>query len=427
MIERKDLLPAEAAKGLRIYQLTDDPTIPSCHVYMEAPVFTPDGQGMVLHQCAHPHGPDKDNPRHAYLSCNLAEGGSLRPLTPPEDFRCTSPAVAPDGKWFYYFVDETRIGGGRLTLKRVRMNGTAPEILTVIDNPVSGTRFRACKPYPLATISADGRHLALQVFLGDGYSRNSPFGLLVFDLEDGGVSLPIWGPTLLNCHAQYARTTDTERVYDLLIQENHESVTNANGALFYNKKPGMVDLHVLRDDGTNLRDIPLGRDERELCSGHQCWRGDSPWVVSSMIGIYGRGLIEGQDFRLVEALPVPHQGHRGSQSWWAQRNDLTPYGDSAGYNHFGIDRRGRHIVCENRDGDTVVFARLSAPGETPIEAFTVIAKTDMRQSMRATVDSHPFISPDGRRAFFNSNATGQLQAYMIDGLETLWNDSNVKE
>jgi Tol biopolymer transport system component len=32
---------------------------------------------------------------------------------------------------------------------------------------------------------------------------------------------------------------------------------------------------------------------------------------------------------------------------------------------------------------------------------------------------HPFLSPDGRMAFFNSDESGRLQAYMIRGLEAV--------
>jgi Tol biopolymer transport system component len=32
---------------------------------------------------------------------------------------------------------------------------------------------------------------------------------------------------------------------------------------------------------------------------------------------------------------------------------------------------------------------------------------------------HPFLSPDGRTAYFNSDESGTLQAYMIRGMEAI--------
>lgn len=401
----------------RIYQLTDNTDAPTCHVYMEAPVFTPDSKRIVLHRAGHPHGPNKENALHSYILCDLDNGGSLIPLTLPEEYFCTSPALSPDGKWFYYFLDQTVVNSGSLSLRRVALDGSKRETLFVVDSVLDGTRFRASLPYPLSTISADGKRIALQVFLGDGYTRNSPFGLLVFDLEKGTCSMPLWGPSLCNMHAQYGRSADPERVYDLLIQENHGFVSNSEGKMIFREESAKVDLHVIRDDGKNLRDLPIGGDERELCSGHQCWRGNSEWVVSSVISVYGRGFIEEQDFRLIEALPVPHQGHQGKLSWWGQRNEITGKEENPRFNHFGTDLKGKYILTEDRDA--VKFGILSSPGASYASDFIQVAQTKMRQEMRATVDSHPFLSPDGKKGFFNSNESGMLQAYMIDGLESL--------
>src|SRR5512142_2277948 len=101
MIPRPDLLDSRSPKGIEVFQLTDDPALPSCHVYMEAQVFTPDSRYFVLHHSAHAHGSDKDDPRHAYQLCE-AETGELSPLT--VETGVTGPSVSPDGKYLYYFV-----------------------------------------------------------------------------------------------------------------------------------------------------------------------------------------------------------------------------------------------------------------------------------------------------------------------------------
>ena len=159
---------------------------------MEAQIFTPDSRRLLVHYCAHPHGPLKTHPKHAYLVCDLDNDGELYPIT--DHPAATSPSLSPDGKKVYYFIDETRLGGGSLTLRCVNLDGTERETVMVIDTPLPDGGFRPSRIYALSTISSDGKRLALPAFLGDGKTRSAPFGLLVFDLESATVSVAIHGP-----------------------------------------------------------------------------------------------------------------------------------------------------------------------------------------------------------------------------------------
>ncbi len=42
-----------------------------------------------------------------------------------------------------------------------------------------------------------------------------------------------------------------------------------------------------------------------------------------------------------------------------------------------------------------------------------------RSSWGRDAHIHPFLSPDGKVAFFNSDESGIVQAYVVRGLETL--------
>ena len=181
MKPRPDLLTDASPEGLEVVQLTTEEAVPSSHLYMEAQIFTPDSKRLVLHRSAHAHGSDKDDPEHQYLICDLENGCALIPIT--EETGSTAPSVSPDGKRLYYFVNETEVGGGRLTLKQVNMDGTGRDTIVTIDAPIPGTGFRPSRPYPLSTISSDGKRLAISAFLGDGETEGAPWGLLVFDLE----------------------------------------------------------------------------------------------------------------------------------------------------------------------------------------------------------------------------------------------------
>jgi hypothetical protein len=161
---------------------------------------------LVLHRSAHAHGSSKDDPKHQYLLCDLENAGALAPLT--HERGATGASVSPNGKHVYYFVDETRLGGGRLTLKQVNLDGSDRQTILVIDTPLPGTKFRPSHIYPLSTISSDGQRLAISAFLGDGRAEGAPYGLMVFELTKAKVRLVLHGPTWCNVHPQYCRALD---------------------------------------------------------------------------------------------------------------------------------------------------------------------------------------------------------------------------
>ncbi|NUQ64263.1 MAG: PD40 domain-containing protein, partial [Pirellulales bacterium] len=264
---RPDLIDEKSPPGLEVVQLTAEPDVPSSHLYMEAQIFAPDSKRFVLHRSASAHGGSRSDPKHQYLLCDLEDDYSLHPLT--EELGATAASVSPDGRYLYYFVDETTTGGGKLTLKRVNLDGTDRRTIVAIDSPLPETSFRPSKLYPLSTISSDGKRLAISAFLGDGQAANGPFGLMVFDVEKGSVRLVIHGQTWCNMHPQYCRSTDAEASHDILIQENHGCETDARGGITRLVGGEGADIHVVRDDGSNFRNMPWGRDGNEACQGHQ--------------------------------------------------------------------------------------------------------------------------------------------------------------
>ena len=77
---RPDLVPETEGNNLEVIQLTDE-SVPSSHIYMEAQIFTPDSQRLIIHRSAHPHGSDPKDPEHQFLVCNLEDHCSLTPIT----------------------------------------------------------------------------------------------------------------------------------------------------------------------------------------------------------------------------------------------------------------------------------------------------------------------------------------------------------
>jgi len=377
-------------------------------VYMEAQVFTPDSKHLILHRSAHAHGSDKDDPEHRYLRCDIEDNCSLHPLT--EEVGATGPSVSPDGKYLYYFVNETVVGAGKLTLKRVRLDGSDRQTIMVLDGPLPGTQFRPSRIYPLSTVSSDGRRIAISAFLGDGNTEGAPFGMMVFDIEAATVQRVISGPSWCNMHPQYCRSTDPEASHDVLIQENHDNVADAMGVVTRLVGGDGADIHVIRDDGTDFRDMPWGRDGNEACQGHQCWRGKSTWAITST------GTRNPPENQLIEGRECQASGHLGINAPGGHRNDLSRDFDKPGFCHFATDIEGRRFITDSAplaQGGRLYAAELGRPGEEALGNWLYLMNPRASGDKGAHV--HPLLSPDGRTGFFNSDETGLLQAYMVRG------------
>lgn len=409
---RPDLLEKSSPQGLEVIQLTTDPDVPSSHLYMEAQIFTMDSKRFVLHRSATAHGSDRNDPKHQYLLCDLEDGCSLTPLT--EERGATAASVSPDGRSLYYFVDETRVNGGRFTLKRVGLDGRDRQTILVVDQPLPGTKFRPSKLYPLSTISSDGQRLAISAFLGDGQTENAPWGLMVFDLRKADVHLILHGPTWCNMHPQYSRSTDPQASRDILVQENHGNETDAKGSIRRLVGGTGADIHVVRDDGSNFRNMPWGRDGNEACQGHQCWRGRSEWAITST------STRRPPEAQLIEGLAAPFADHVGIQTPGGVRNDLSRSFSKPRFYHFATDIAGRRVISDSGPtdkGGSLFLAELDAPGRGPAAKFTYLLNP--RSSWKKDAHIHPFLSPDGALGFFNSDESGTLQAYMVRGLRAI--------
>jgi len=410
MKRRQDMLDERSPAGLEVFQLTEEP-VPSAHVYMEAEVFTPDSRRLVLHRSAIPHGHARGDPEHRYLLCDLENNGHLSPLT--HEVGATGVVLSPDGVWLYYFVEQGAIGQATLTLKRVRLDGTERQTLLVIDASLpGGGRPSRITHHP--TLRLDGKSLAGHVFLGDGQTADADWGVMVVNLETGEAEMALRGPGWCNAHTQYCRSADPACIRDMLVQENHGYLSNAQGNNRLRSDKLGIDLHVVRDDGHDLRDAPIGRDGVELCQGHECWRGKTRWVAGST---QTRG---DPACRLIEGLPAPHAGHQGAATPGARRNDLSRAVALPRFFHFGMDAQGARLItdCLTEQGQTFIYcARLGEPGQGPLQDFTYLldARTPAFGDNK-TGQAHPFLSPDGRTGFFNSKESGILQAYMIRGL-----------
>jgi hypothetical protein len=217
----------------------------------------------------------------------------------------------------------------------------------------------------------------------------------------------VHGPTWCNVHPQYCRATDPQQVHDILIQENHGNVAAADGSTRKLTGGEGADIHVVRDDGSNFRNMPWGRDGNERCQGHQCWRGRTTWGITSTV------TRQPPEAQLIEGKAAPHAGHVGIKTPGGARNDLTREFPGPKFYHFATDINGKRLISDAAQG-RIYLGELGTPGKDPMRNVKYLLNAKSSGKKEAHV--HPFLSPDGSLGFFNSDESGTLQAYMIRGL-----------
>ena len=193
---------------------------------------------------------------------------------------------------------------------------------------------------------------------------------MVFDVR-ATVRLILHGPSWCNLHPQYCRSTDPETARDILIQENHGNETTADGVITQLTGGAGADIHVIRDDGTNFRDMPWGRDGNEFCQGHQCWRGQSTWAITST------GTNQPSEAQLIEGRAAPHADHIGIKTPGGVRNDVSRSFTSPHFYHFATNANGTRLVSDagtlNRNA-TLYLAELGTAGTEPARQVHVSAE-----------------------------------------------------
>lgn len=120
--------------------------------------------------------------------------------------------------------------------------------------------------------------------------------------------------------------------------------------------------------------------------------------------------------QLIESRAVAVSGHAGLATPAGIRNHLSRTVQKPCFWHFATDIAGRRLVTDSGrsdQGGRVFTASLGKAGEEALSEWTCLALP--RSSWKKEAHIHPFLSPDGTLAFFNSDESGILQAYMIRG------------
>jgi hypothetical protein len=84
---------------------------------------------------------------------------------------------------------------------------------------------------------------------------------------------------------------------------------------------------------------------------------------------------------------------------------------------FATDKAGDRLITDAaplEKGGRLFVAELGEPGKDPGRNWRYLLSPGSSGKQEAHI--HPFLSPDGRTGFFNSDESGSLQAYVVRGL-----------
>jgi hypothetical protein len=118
--------------------------------------------------------------------------------------------------------------------------------------------------------------------------------------------------------------------------------------------------------------------------------------------------------------PLPDRSSRPSRIYptpGGARNDLSRESPDPHFCRFATEIAGKRLISDaaSFDQDGRIFvAELGESNRDPLRDFAYLLSPESSCERKAHI--HPFLSPDGSTAFFNSDESGIPRAYMARGL-----------
>lgn len=410
MIETKFFLDDNSPASVTVHQVSDDPK-GTWLIYPDQPSFLADGRRFVVHTST------------GAAICDPDDNCSLRPLFPNGE-RNGDITLSSDGKYAFY-RNCPKDDPDRLVVFRLDLDTLRREEVFGAEGTVPGTQLSAGS-FVVNSISSDNQRVASRSWLGDGRTPDAPYGIIVLDLGLGTADVAAEHVDFHNPHLQYCRSTDPDANHDLMIQMCHGSHIDKDGKLLVGlggpSELG-VDVHIVRDDGSNWRDLPFGRDGRESCIGHQLWRGlgTSAVTVTLQNEDNSYGWADGSQQGVVAGWPAPADidgPHRGINTPGTRRTVLSRGFERPRFCHLATDASGLRFVFDTFpifDGHRagmLIYVGSAPDDETPL-TFRYLLNTGVTFNAATGYHAHPILSPDGSMLLFNSNFTGIPHAYLV--------------
>jgi len=164
------------------------------YLYMETPVFSGDGNRFVFRQPVRDYLKNKkmigrNTTADAYWMCDIADDYACVKI-------CGEPGVKGGsmdyaGEYFYYISSDADYK--RIVFKRLHIQTLKKDTIAVVDTPPSGCVAVPSFVYPIAAVRRDGKKYCTGAYLADSRYENGPWGVLVFDTENGGLDIILEG------------------------------------------------------------------------------------------------------------------------------------------------------------------------------------------------------------------------------------------
>ncbi|MEN8227702.1 MAG: hypothetical protein ABFS38_06065 [Bacteroidota bacterium] len=357
--------------GVRIKQLTSSPKMHH-HIYPEAPIFTPDSRFFVYTRRDAPDEPI------SYWLCEM-DRWYLRRLTSETPVR--GPVIAPDGDYFYYLWEKEPHKS--ILIRKNLWSGEREELIEadgVYDS------------YWLSIITPDGRYYCTSFVDNDGMAH-----IARFDLTDRSWKIIFSRPDIHNSHLQIEPGEGT----DLLIQQNRGGRLDKQLSKARTGPDGTT-LFLIDINGESYRPLPVGKPHTPDLQGHQCWVGKTGKILTTING--DRIVDEWRNYRLNYEIEI--DGKKGNLICISEKRDkVSVVAGGQYFDHIVCTPDGKYFISDDLDGNiwmglvrTGRYRRLCRSGST-IGGYQFTSE-------------HPFFSPDGRYAFFNSTADGGYHIYV---------------
>lgn len=406
--ECPEMLSTVSSPGLEVFQVTTDAESDAHAAAMHSShaLFTPDSTRFVF---IRQRGTASGVPgKVEFTLCEIEDHFKLRTLTNEENVR--APVLSLDGKFLYYWVDNTGSPGGALVFIRVSLDDFKTETLKVIDSSVEGVGRppRGGYMYDGASISQDGRCFSTSASF---YTDSDPlFSSLIVDLETGSVRGFQFEPYNWRPFGTYYRGSNPQFFHHLLFGHSHwRSGPQAATGKWYAERAddiSRVTLHILSDEGVPLSVVPIG-DEGEGVD-HACWRGGQYEVVthtsSTKTAPHWRGI-------MLSAAPVacaPDHRYLGARIPGARRVELTRTITRPDLCHHSWDSTGNKVVCDtegwhNNGPTSYLWIGTVREGHEPYIVPKYLLHPQSSWTGSYWTESQPALSPDCRTVFFNSD------------------------
>ncbi|MCE5216660.1 oligogalacturonate lyase family protein [bacterium] len=334
---------------VEVLQLTSTPLLHET-VAPAAAAFTQDSTHLLYSRRFAPDLPPQ------YWLADLQQG-QLRLLL--DEAGVQAPALSPDGRYLYYLKASGRPGLWRLCLGSLQQE------------QVVATRF------PLASCGCGAVRHDGAAFAVCGQVSDDLWAIVRFDLVHREAEVILQSPALAQATVEYAPQSSP----DLLICPAGGDRTFSAGY-----GPG---LQVIADDGTNLRQVPLGNSDLSLPRGSCHWAGKGRLATA----VLHRDTPDEAfaDDRLVTLA--------------LEGEDLRVMAQGRHFGGFDVSRDGRWwVAVEAPTADLWIGSVRTGRAELLVQTHACVGVP------RCTNPS-PLFSPDARYVAFHSNCTGVPQVY----------------